>query len=270
MEQARGCVALDEYRAFGQEVLERAGRIAAADFRRTDVVADVADKSDGGAFDPVTGTDRRVEAAIRDRIAARFPDHGIYGEELGDKPGTAAWRWIVDPIDGTRAYIAGLPAWGCLLGLLRDGEPVLGWMHQPVVGETFCGDGREAWVSGNAATTATIRARGSAVLADAVLACTHPAMFQGQARQRFERLAERARMTRFGGDCYNYCLLAHGLIDLVVEDDLRAHDILPLVPIVRGAGGVVSDLSGETPRGGLVVAAANARLHAEALRAMRG
>lgn len=271
VEQARGCVAaLNEYRAFGHDVLVQAGRIAAADFRRTDVVADAADKSDGGAFDPVTGTDRRVEAAIRDRIAARFPTHGIYGEELGDKPGTAAWRWIVDPIDGTRAYIAGLPVWGCLLGLLHDGEPVLGWMHQPVVGETFCGDGREAWVSGNAAATATIRARGSALLTNAVLACTHPAMFQGQARQRFERLAGRTRMTRFGGDCYNYCLLAHGLVDLVVEDDLRPHDILPLVPIVRGAGGVISDLSGETPRGGLVVAAANARLHAEALRAMRG
>ena len=263
--------ALDEYRAFGHDVLAHAGRIAAADFRRVGGVADVADKSDGGAFDPVTETDRRVEAAIRERIAVRFPDHGIYGEELGDKPGTTAWRWIVDPIDGTRAYIAGLPVWGCLLGLLRDGEPVLGWMHQPVVGETFCGDGREAWVS-TAATgaTKTIRARDGAVLADAVLACTHPAMFQGQAREPFEKLAARARLTRFGGDCYNYCLLAHGLIDLVVEDDLRAHDILPLVPIVRGAGGVISDLAGQTPRGGMVVAAANERLHTEALRAMRG
>ena len=263
--------ALDEYRAFGHEALAQAGRIAAEGFRRTGGVADVADKSDGGAFDPVTETDRRVEAAIRERIAARFPEHGIYGEELGDTSGTAPWRWIVDPIDGTRAYIAGLPVWGCLLGLLRDGEPVLGWMHQPVVGETFCGDGREAWVFSTAATaTKTIRARDSAVLADALLACTHPAMFTGQARERFENLAAHVRMTRFGGDCYNYCLLAHGLIDLVVEDDLRAHDILPLVPIVRGAGGVISDLAGETPRGGMVVAAANAALHAEALRAMRG
>ena len=260
--------ALDEYRAFGHEVLAQAGRIAAADFR---LIAGVADKSDGGAFDPVTDADRRVEAAIRERIAARFPDHGIYGEELGDKPGTAAWRWIVDPIDGTRAYIAGLPVWGCLLGLLRDGEPVLGWMHQPVVGEAFCGDGRRAWVSATAAAaTRTIRARTSAVLADAVLACTHPAMFTGQARERFESLAAHVRMTRFGGDCYNYCLLAHGLIDLVIEDDLRPHDILPLVPIVRGAGGVITDLAGETPRDGMVVAAANAALHAEALRAMRG
>lgn len=257
---------LDEYLAFGHEVLAQAGRIAAADFRRP---AAIADKSGGGAFDPVTGTDRRVEAAIRDRIAQRFPSHGIHGEELDDKPAAAAWRWVVDPIDGTRAYIAGLPVWGCLLGLLRDGEPRLGWMHQPVVGETFSGDGDRAWVAGNGAKT-TIRARADATVADAVLAATHPAMFKGQSRRRFNALAARVRMARFGGDCYNYCLLAHGLIDLVIEDDLQAHDILPLVPIVRGAGGVISDLAGKTPRGGLVVAAANARLHAAALRAMRG
>lgn len=275
-EGARGGVALDEYLAFGHDVLRQAGRIAAAGFRRTGGAAGAKDKSGGAAFDPVTGADRRVEAAIRDRIAARFPDHGIQGEELDDKPGTAAWQWIVDPIDGTRAYVAGLPVWGCLLGLLRDGEPVLGWMHQPVLGETFCGDGSEAWVIGNAAAACAsaprtvIRARKDAVLADAVLAATHPAMFAGQAKRRFERLAARVRMTRFGGDCYNYCLLAHGFIDLVVEDDLRPHDILPLVPIVRGAGGLVSDLAGKTPRGGMVVAAANVRLHAEALRIMRG
>ena len=247
-------------------MLAQAGRIAAADFRRP---ATVADKSGDGAFDPVTDTDRRVEALIRDRIAERFPTHGIHGEELDDKPGTAAWTWVVDPIDGTRAYIAGLPVWGCLLGLLRDGEPRLGWMHQPVVGETFSGDGDRAWVAGDGAGTA-IRARADATMADAVLAATHPAMFKGQTRRRFESVAARVRVTRFGGDCYNYCLLAHGMIDLVIEDDLRAHDILPLVPIVRGAGGVVSDLAGKTPRGGLVVAAANARLHAAAVRAMRG
>jgi len=247
-------------------VLALAGRIAAAGFRHP---AAVADKRGDRAFDPVTDADRRVEAAIRDRIAERFPTHGIQGEELGDKPGTAAWTWVVDPIDGTRAYIAGLPVWGCLLGLLRDGEPVLGWMHQPVVGETFFGDGHQAWVTSNGTRT-IIRARADAAMADAVLAATHPAMFQRQSRQRFESLAARARMTRFGGDCYNYCLLAHGLIDLVIEDDLRPHDILPLVPIVRGAGGVISDLAGETPRGGLVVAAANPRLHAAAVRAMRG
>lgn len=270
--------ALDEYLTFGREVLAQAGRIAAADFRR---VGAIADKSAGGGFDPVTDADQRVEAAIRDRIAARYPSHGIDGEELDDKPGTSAWRWVVDPIDGTRAYVAGLPTWGCLLGLLHHGEPVLGWMHQPVVGETFSGDGSEAWLSRNVAATsdlgadrdpprATIRTRANTVLADAVLAATHPAMFSGQAWRRFQSLAARVRMTRFGGECYNYCLLAHGLIDLVIEDDLRAHDILPLVPIVRGAGGVISDLAGETPRGGMVVAAANARLHAEAMRAMRG
>ena len=258
-------MALHDYLVFGHEVLAQAGRIAAADFRRP---AAIADKGGDGVFDPVTNTDRRVEAAIRDRIAERFPTHGIHGEELPDQPGTAAWTWVVDPIDGTRAYIAGLPVWGCLLGLLRDGEPRLGWMHQPVVGEAFSGDGDRAWVTRGGVGTA-IRARADATLADAVLAATHPAMFATpKTRRRFESLAARVRMTRFGGDCYNYCLLAHGFIDLVIEDGLQPHDILPLVPIVRGAGGVISDLAGKTPRGGLVVAAANARLHAAAVRTM--
>ena len=259
-------VGLDDYLAFGHEALTAAGRIAAADFRRPSVVTD---KGAGGAFDPATATDRRVEAAIRARIEARFPAHGIRGEELGDKSGASDWQWLVDPIDGTRAYLAGLPVWGCLLGLLRTGEPVLGWMHQPVLGETFSGNGRGAWLVDRGQRTA-LRARSGATMDDAVLAATHPAMFSGDAWRRFERLAAAVRMTRFGGECYNYCLLAHGLIDIVVEDDLQPHDILPLVPVVRGAGGVISNLAGDTPRGGMVIAAANERLHEAALRAMRG
>ena len=257
---------LDEYLAFGLDVLARCGTIAAAAFRRPQ---DVRNKA-GEGFDPVTDADRRVEAAIRERVAARFPSHGIRGEEFGESPGSSAWQWLIDPIDGTRAYLAGLPVWGCLLGLLRDGEPVCGWMRQPVIGETFFGDGgARAWLLQAGESRRPIRVRADATMVDATLAATHPGMFDAEGGARFGRLAARVRLTRFGGECYNYCLLAHGLIDLVVEDDLAPHDILPLVPIVRGAGGVVSDMAGRTPRGGMVVAAANAAIHDAALRMMR-
>ena len=252
--------------AFGQETLVAAGRIAARRFRAPGTVEN---KLAGQGFDPVTEADRAVEACIRERIAARYPRHGIIGEEFGEDGAGAAWSWIIDPIDGTRAFLAGLPTWGCLLGLLREGEPIAGFMHQPVVGETFCGDGQRAWVT-QGGERRFIRARADAALPDAILCATHPAMFDAAALARFEALAARARLLRYGGDCYNYCMLAHGLVDLVIEDDLRAYDILPLTPIVRGAGGCVTDINGAPPRGGrLVVAAANERLHALALGAMR-
>ena len=255
---------IDDFMAFGRDVLNVAGRLAAARFR-TSLAVD--DKSATGGFDPVTEADRLVETTIRERIAERFPDHGIVGEEHGVVRGSSAWRWIIDPIDGTRAFMIGLPVWGCLLGLLRDDEPVLGFMHQPVVGETFYGNGANTWIE-RAGTHKEIRARRTAPLHEAVLCATHPDMFRGAVRPRFELLASSVRMTRYGGDCYNYCLLAHGLVDLVVEDRLKPYDILPLVPIVRGAGACVTDLAGQTPHGGLVVAAANVPLHEAALRMM--
>ena len=260
---------LDEYSAFGHEVVAEAGRVAAAGFRRVGVP--VRDKGADGVFDPVTAVDRAVEDRVRARIAERYPRHGVRGEERGADAGGSAWTWVVDPIDGTRAYIAGLPTWGCLLGLLRDGEPMLGWMRQPVVGETFFGDGRGAWLVRGDGGRIDLAARAAvATLEGALLAATHPAMFAPVARDRFDALAKTVRQTLFGGDCYNYCLLAHGLLDLVVEDGLHDHDVLPLVPIVRGAGGVITNLAGETPRRGLVIAAANKALHRQAMAIMRG
>lgn len=258
---------IEDFLRFGHETLAEAGRIAAHHFRRPLAPGN---KAAGAGFDPVTAADRAVEAHVRQRIEARYPTHGISGEEFGAKAGASAWSWILDPIDGTRSFIVGLPAWGCLLGLLQDGEPTLGFMHQPLLGETFSGDGERAWITQGGQRRA-IEVRTNAGLADAILGATHPSMFKGAALARFEALAARTRMMRYGGDCYNYCLLAHGLMDLVVEDDLKPHDILPLVPIVRGAGGWLTDLEGATPRGGrMVVAAANQALHREALDAMKG
>ncbi len=263
---------LEGYRAFAEATLMQAGAIAAARFRTAlaidNKLAEDAN-ADGAGFDPVTEADRTVEAAIRARIEDRFPEHGIIGEEDSPRQATASWTWILDPIDGTRAFITGLPVWGCLLGLLRDGEPVLGFMHQPVLGETFSGDGETAWVQGRSARR-RLTARKDAALADAVLASTHPDLFDAVGWARFEALGRAVRMTRYGGDCYNYCLLAHGLMDLVVEDQLSPYDILPLVPIVRGAGGLISGADGGPAQEGLVIAAANPALHLHALRAMNG
>ena len=252
--------------AFGQETLIAAGELAAARFRAPLAIEN---KLGHGGFDPVTEADRAVEGHLRERIQARYPEHGIVGEEFGEYTGRSAWSWIIDPIDGTRSFMTGLPAWGCLLGLLRDGEPAAGLMHQPVVQETFGGDGERAWLD-RAGTRRTLLARADATLASAVLCATHPDLFDRATLGRFQALAERVRLMRYGGDCYNYCLLAHGLVDLVIEDDIRPYDILPLVPILRGAGARITDIAGETPSGGrLIVAAASDALHAAALAAMR-
>ncbi len=149
---------IDDYLAFGHEVLVAAGTIAASHFRRGGASGN---KKGEGGFDPVTEADRGVEARVRERLGARFPDHGIVGEEYGTTTGSSAWSWIVDPIDGTRAFIMGLPVWGCLLGLLRDGEPVGGLMHQPVLGETFSGNGEGAWID-RGGTRRRIRVRADA------------------------------------------------------------------------------------------------------------
>ena len=262
---------IDDYLAFGHDVLEEAGPIAARLFRQPMRPGNKRDEGGGegrGGFDPVTEADRGVEARIRARIGDRFPDHGIVGEEYGTTAGSSGWSWIIDPIDGTRAFIMGLPVWGCLLGLLRDGEPVAGLMHQPVLGETFAGNGTDAWIV-RGGERRPLRVRADAAVEDAVLVATHPEMFDAEGLARYEALAARVRLMRYGGDCYNYCLLAHGFVDVVVEDRLKPYDIQPLVPIVRGAGGVVTDRAGQTPRGGvLVVAAANAELHRQVLDAM--
>jgi myo-inositol-1(or 4)-monophosphatase len=248
---------------FAASLMPEAGRIALAHFRRP---LDVEDKRSDGQFDPVTVADRAVESLLVERIRARYPDHGIVGEEHGSLAGSSRWSWIIDPIDGTRAFISGVPAWGTLVGLRDNGRPVAGLVHQPYLEETFAGSAAGGWFEHRGERRA-LGARADARLADATLYCTHPSMFASAAhRAAFERVAARVRLARFGGDCYSYCLLALGCIDLVIEDTLQPYDIQPLLPMVESAGGVVTAANGGDPcGGGFVVAAANATLHAEAL-----
>ena len=232
----------------------------------------VVDKSRGGAFDPVTAADRAAEKAMRAAIEARFPDHGILGEEFPERKGGSSLRWVLDPIDGTRAFIMGSPMWGTLLGLTEDGEPRLGLMNQPFTGERFWSAGKGALTRDPGGRTRKLSSRQCPRLSDAVLTTTHPDLFASRSdAAAFKRLRERVRMTRFGGDCYGYCLLAAGFVDLVVEAGLKSYDIVALIPIIEGAGGRVTTWEGApATQGGRVIAAGDPRLHEEAMKVLRG
>lgn len=222
-------------------------------------------------FDPVTEADRAVEAELRSELDRMFPDHSILGEEFG-LSGDGDYRWVIDPIDGTRAFITGQPMWGTLLGLQLEGEPIAGWMHLPVLGETYVKVGDNCELTTADGSIRTLSTSAVTSLDEAIVACTHPDMFApGAETEGFDRLQAATRMTRFSGDCLNYGLLAMGLVDLVVENQLAIHDIVPLIPIVEGAGGVVTDLGGNRSfLGGYVVASANPELHARALAVLNG
>lgn len=235
------------------------GRIARNYFRSSLKV----DNKSKGRFDPVTAADREIEQFLRDKILRRYPEHGIIGEEHGSTLGNNR-TWVIDPIDGTRGFVAGLPTWGTLLGLLHEGRPLFGLMHQPVMRETFYADRKVAWLK-QGRQSRRLHTASTRRLVDAVVCATHPDMFTGAQKDAFARLVSSSRYSRFGTDCYGYCLLAAGAVDLVVEADLQPYDILPLIPLIESAGGVVSDWQGRPASGGEVLAAANRRLHNAAL-----
>jgi myo-inositol-1(or 4)-monophosphatase len=236
------------------------------------------DKSGGGSFDPVTEADRGAEAAMRRLIAQTFPAHGVIGEEYGRDRPDAEYVWVLDPIDGTKSFVSGLPTWGTLIGLMHLGRPVYGMMAQPFTRERFSGDGKRA----NSRTlapshgdapptewaTRSLHTRACASLAEATLATTSPLLIADDAdRAAYRRVEKEVRLTRYGGDCYAYCALAAGFVDLVIEANLKPHDIVALAPIIEGAGGVVTTWDGgNAANGGRIIAAGDRRLHEEARR----
>ncbi len=249
------------YVTMAHALADQAGAVILPHFRSNTAV----DDKGGNGFDPVTAADRDAETAIRQALAAAYPTHGIVGEEFGETRGTSDLSWIIDPIDGTRAFIMGQPLWGTLIGLTSGGAPLLGLMDQPFTGERFWSDERQAFFRRDGETTA-MSVRPCASLAEAILTSTTPDMFDGAESKTFDRLSRAVRLRRFGGDCYNYCLLALGHIDLVVEAGLKPFDILPLIPIIERAGGVVSTWEGGDPKdGGRIIAAGGARIHAAAV-----
>ncbi|MCI4661176.1 MAG: histidinol-phosphatase [Neomegalonema sp.] len=221
-------------------------------------------------FDPVTEADRGVEKEMRAILAARHPLDGVFGEEFGRSEGSTGREWILDPIDGTRAFISGLPTWGVLIGLHDQGVPVIGALDQPFTGERFIGvvDGAQrhcSWQRGEAHQALTVRP--CEKLADATLMCTTPALFTDPAqRAAYDAVERSVRLVRYGADCYQYAMLAAGQVDLVIEAGLSAYDIQPLVPIIEAAGGIVTDWQGNPrPWDGAVIAACSPSIHAQAL-----
>jgi myo-inositol-1(or 4)-monophosphatase len=250
-----------DFEAFVDRLATVAGEAVMPFFRTTIGV----ENKGGKSFDPVTAADHAGEAAMRQMIKQTFPSHGIVGEEFGNEAEDAEYVWVLDPIDGTRGFITGLPTWGTLIGLLKNGTPVYGVMSQPFTKERFLGDGGAARHRGPNGER-KLRVRSCADLASAIMSSTSPRLFAGKELEVFEALEGAVRHTRFGGDCYAYCMLAAGHIDLVVETQLKPYDIVALIPIVEGAGGVITNWEGgPAAQGGRVVAAGDRRVHAAAL-----
>lgn len=207
-------------------------------------------------FDPVTEADRMAEAAIRTLIEERYPEHGIVGEELPDRPAAGPLHWSLDPIDGTRAFICGLPSWTTLIALVENGEPILGLVDVPRLDELYLGHGRTA-VMRTASAERAIASSGCRILSEARLSTTDPFLFAGAEAEGFERLRRSVRLARYGLDGYGYAVLAAGGLDIVAESGLKPHDYEAAVALVRAAGGAVSNWSGGTDLGaGQIVAAA--------------
>jgi myo-inositol-1(or 4)-monophosphatase len=251
-----------DFSAFTERLASAAGETILPFFRTT---LGINNKSESG-FDPVTEADRGAEAVMRRLIKANFPQHGIVGEEFGNENETADYVWVLDPIDGTKSFISGFPVWGSLIALLHHGEPVFGMMAQPFLGERFTGDNRSAQYRGTGASR-ELKVRRCASLSEATLFTTSPLLINEESRAAFHAVEAQARLSRYGGDCYAYCMLASGHIDLIVETDLKPYDIAALIPIVTGAGGIVTTWEGKPAQnGGRIVAAGDARVHEAALK----
>ncbi|MCO5065038.1 MAG: histidinol-phosphatase [Rhizobiaceae bacterium] len=247
------------------EFMRRIAAIAAREslprFRQR---GDVSNKVQGG-FDPVTEADRQAEKAIRALINDSYPGHGILGEEFGAENADAEFVWVIDPIDGTRSFISGIPLWGTLVGLTRNGDAIAGMMAQPFIGELFYADGKGAFYEGPHGKTA-LATSATDSLGAARLCTTTPKLFVGDQLAAFQRLESAVQLSRYGTDCYAYVMVAAGQIDLVVETALQPYDIVALVPIVEQAGGVITNWDGGPAElGGGIVAAANPRLHDAAM-----
>jgi histidinol-phosphatase len=226
----------------------------------------IADKPDST---PVTAADRAAETAMRELIERRFPEHGIIGEEFGRVREGAELVWVLDPIDGTKSFISGVPLFGTLIALTRAGRPILGIIDQPISRERWLGaEDRPTTLNG-----APVRCRGCAGLAAATLFATTPGMFHGADAKAFARVSAAVKLTRFGADCYAYGLLAAGFIDLVIEASLKPYDFCAIIPVIEGAGGIATDWRGKKlglGSDGRVLVAGDRQVHAAALAILDG
>ena len=241
--------------AFRRVALDLAAVARPESLSRFRATTEILDKG-GSIYDPVTEADREAERRMRERLAKFRPEDGINGEEFGVSEGASGWTWYLDPIDGTRAYVAGLPSWTTLIGLVSpDGDPVLGVIDQPYLDECYVG-----WTTGAELTargqTTPLATSGETRLTNAILATTDYFIMTPAEQGAFEHLRATARLTRYGLDAYAYARLAAGTVDMVVETGLQPHDVAALIPVVRGAGGVALDWRGRPAKLGPQIACA--------------
>ena len=230
---------------------------------------DIENKKPDAAFDPVTEADRGAERAMRELIALHHPTHGVLGEEYGETRSQDGWSWTLDPVDGTRAFIAGLPLWGTLIALAYEGRPVIGVIDQAFLDERYVGAPGFAEVTARGVTT-PLKVRACGHLNEATIATTDPFLFDGAEAGGFEMVRRTSRLQRYGCDCYAYAMLAAGRMDLVIESGLKPWDVQALIPVIEGAGGMVTDWRGRPSwMGGQIIAAGDARAHEQALVALR-
>jgi len=256
-------IELDTLLAFALRLADAAGEVIRPYFRKPLAVRDKPDLS------PVTAADRAAEEAMRRLIEARFPEHGILGEEFGREREDAELVWVLDPIDGTKSFISGVPLFGALIALTREGRPILGIIDQPISRERWVGAaGRPTTLNG-----APIGCRACPSLAVATLFTTTPDMFKGEDAAAFARVSAAVKLVRFGADCYAYGLLAAGFVDLVLEASLKPYDFCAMVPVVEGAGGIATDWRGRSldiAADGRILVAGDRRAHEAALALLAG
>jgi histidinol phosphatase-like enzyme (inositol monophosphatase family) len=248
---------------FALQLADASGQVILPQFRKNIAI----DVKDAAVWDPVTEADRSAERIIRELIEKHYPSHGIIGEEYGIKHGTSPYTWVLDPIDGTRSFVIGMPTWATLIGLYRDGKPLLGVMHQPFVGEKFYGNPQGAWLQHNGQTQ-QIHVRKPVNLAKAAAGTTSPHLYGDH--PNFETLRKSVTSMRYGGDCYFFGLLAAGQMDIAMDAGLQIYDIAALIPIIEGAGGMVGTWTDNNPhQGGNILATSSRELLEEAIAVMR-
>jgi histidinol phosphatase-like enzyme (inositol monophosphatase family) len=260
------CIALVDS-SFLQEIAQAAAAQTLPRFRHKIAI----DNKYTVGFDPVTEADREAEKAIRAVINRHYPDHGILGEEFGGEKLDSSHVWVIDPIDGTRAFISGLPVWGTLVGLMVDGDARVGMMSQPFTNEVYYSTGDGAFWSGpeyaGNGGHVQLKTRDTKLLSEATVFTTTPVLFKDQHRENFDQLEAQVRLSRYGTDCYAFAMLAAGFADLVVEYGLQPYDVMGLIPVIEQAGGIITQVDGSAAeKGGYIVAAATPELHEQALK----
>jgi myo-inositol-1(or 4)-monophosphatase len=257
--------------AFAHSLADAAADVVRPYFRQRIQVIDKGATGPKPMFDPVTEADRGAETAMRKLIKAERPKDGILGEEHGHEESRSGLTWILDPIDGTRAFITGRHTWGTLIALHDGQNPILGIIDQPILRERFIGhSGKSEMITADGREP--LRVRACSALSQAVVSTTHPwGYFDRNQRTAFESVCDNARMSYFGGDCYAYALLAMGFIDIIIEGRLAPWDVAALIPVIEGAGGIVTDWDGKPfAMGGSVIAAGDRRAHAQAVEILKG